>query len=294
MSSKERLFYGSATAIVTPFKKGAVDFDALEKLIDFQISQGTDAIVVLGTTGEAPTVYEKERQEIISVARDKINRRVPLIVGTGSNATSVAVRYSRLAKELGADACLAVTPYYNKATDRGLFLHYEAIAKEISIPIIAYNVPSRTGMTIPIEAYGELSKIKEITAIKEASGNLSYTCELIEKHGSRFNIYTGCDELTLSTLSMGGQGVISVVSNLVPNQMHRLCYEARQGNIEEARKIQLHLLPLIKELFSQVSPIPVKEALSQMGLCEPELRLPLCQSERKAQIESILKLYNLI
>ena len=292
--TKNSLFYGSATALVTPFKNGDVDYEAFERLLDFQLSNSTDAIVILGTTGEAPTVYENERNEIISFAKKKINSRVPLIVGTGSNATSVAVRYTKAAEALGADGCLVVSPYYNKATPKGLVEHYKAIAQEVKIPIIIYNVPMRTGVNIPMEVYGALAEVQSITAIKEASGSLGYLTELIQKYGNRYDIYTGCDELILPTLALGGEGVISVVSNIVPSLTHRLCDEMRKGNIRASREIQLYLSPLISELFCEINPIPVKTALSQMGLCSDELRLPLCKSTRENQLSRILSEYGLI
>lgn len=294
MGRKKSLFYGSATAIVTPFSGGQVDYLAFSELIDFQLANGTDAIVILGTTGEAPTVYENERQEIISFARRKTKGKVPLIVGTGSNATSVAVRYTKNAEALGADGCLVVSPYYNKATTKGLTEHYKAIAKSVKIPIIIYNVPARTGVNIPLDVYEKLCKIENIVGIKEASGSISYTQELIAKYGDYFSVYAGCDELTLPTLSLGGQGVISVVSNIVPSHMHQLCAEYRGGNFQKAQELQLYLSPLVKEMFSEVNPIPIKTALYQMGLCKNEFRLPMCTSTRQRQINASLKKYNLV
>ena len=294
MNTKKSLFFGSATAIVTPFANGKIDYQSFENLIDFQLSQGTDAIVVLGTTGEAPTIYEDERNELISFAKKKIGGRVPLIVGTGSNATSVAVRYTKAAEELGADGCLVVSPYYNKATSKGLTQHYKAIADCVEIPIIIYNVPGRTGVNIPIEVYTELKNVNNIIAIKEASGSLGYLTELIQKCGDSYDIYTGCDELILPTLALGGKGVITVVGNLLPKETAQLCHLFRSGDVKKAREIQLYLSPLIKELFAEVNPIPVKYALYKMGLCQNEYRLPLCKSEREKQMHYILKHYGLI
>ena len=294
MGRKKSLFFGSATALVTPFFDGNVDYIAFGEMIEHQISNGTDAIVILGTTGEASTIYENERSEIITFAKRKISGRVPLIVGTGSNATSVAVRYTKSAEALGADGCLVVSPYYNKATQNGLYMHYKEIAKSVKIPIIMYNVPSRTGVNIPLSVYGDLAKIENIVAIKEASGSIGYTEEIIEKYGDYYDIYTGCDELTLSTLALGGKGVISVVSNIVPSYMHQLCCEYAQGNIEKSRELQLYLSPLIKELFCEINPIPVKTALYKMGMCKNEFRLPMCKSTREKHISTILKQYNLI
>jgi len=294
MGRKKSLFFGSATAIITPFNDGNVDYLAFGDLIEHQLSNGTDAIVVLGTTGEASTIYENERSEIITFAKRKIGGRVPLIVGTGSNATSVAVRYTKTAEALGADGCLVVSPYYNKATPKGLTQHYKAIAKSVKIPIIMYNVPTRTGVNIPMEVYGDLHKIENIVGVKEASGNLSYISTLIEKYGDYYDVYTGCDELLLPTLALGGHGGVCVVSNIVPSHMHQLCAEYKAGNVEKAREIQLYLNPLIKEMFAEVNPIPIKTALSQIGLCKNEFRLPMCKSTRDKQIASILEKYNLI
>ena len=294
MGRKKSLFFGCGTAVVTPFSDGVVDYLAFGELIEQQIRGGADAIVVLGTTGEAPTIYENERSEIIAFAKRKINRRVPLIVGTGSNATSVAVRYTKAAEALGADGCLVVSPYYNKATPKGLYEHYKAVAKSVKIPIIMYNVPTRTGVNIPVDVYGELAKIDNIVAVKEASGSISYLTEIIEKYGDYYDVYTGCDELALPTLSLGGKGVISVVSNLLPSHMHQICAEHQNGNLKKAQELSLYISPLIKELFCEVNPIPVKNALCQMGLCKDEMRLPLCKSTRHKQISALLKKYNLI
>ncbi|MBO5313249.1 MAG: 4-hydroxy-tetrahydrodipicolinate synthase [Clostridia bacterium] len=294
MGRKKSLFYGSATAIVTPFKNGQVDYPSFGELIDYQLHSGTDAIVILGTTGEASTIYENERSEIITFAKRKIGGKLPLIVGTGSNATSVAIKYSKMAEALGADGCLVVTPYYNKSTERGLTEHFKAIAKSVKIPIVLYNVPSRTGVSISMNVYDSLSRIDSIVAVKEASGDVSYLTELISRHGDSFDVYSGCDELTLSALTLGGKGVISVVSNIVPSYMHQLCCEFRDGNLEKSRELQLFLTPLIKEMFKEVNPIPVKTALSLMGMCENEFRLPMCKSTRARQILSTLRSYSLV
>ncbi len=294
MRKKKRLFFGSATAIVTPFSGGQIDYLSLGRMIEHQLSEGTDGIVILGTTGEASTIYENERSELITFAKRKINGRAPLIVGTGSNATSVAVRYSKAAEALGADGCLVVSPYYNKASAKGLIEHYREIARNVKIPIIIYNVPARTGVKIPMEVYGALSKISNVVGVKEASGDLGYLTELLYNYREDFDVYTGCDELILPTLALGGAGVISVVSNVLPRKVKALCEEFKNGKTREARELQLYLTPLIKELFAEVNPIPVKEALYKMGMCEREYRLPLCPSTRERQIDKILKHYNLV
>ncbi len=293
MAKKHTVFEGCATAIVTPFKDGSIDYISLGGLIDFQIEKGIDALVVLGTTGESATVSEEERHRVIAFASERINKRVPLIVGTGTNNTEVSIRYSKNAYRLGADALLVVTPYYNKATPQGLCQHYKKVAECVDIPIILYNVPSRTGVNIPISVYKELSTVDNIAAIKEASSNIAYVSEIMHTCGDKFDIYSGCDELVLPILSLGGKGVISVVSNIIPEIMHTLCHQFKIGSIEEARKIQLNLLPLIKEMFQEVNPIPIKTALSLMGMCENQLRLPLCSSTRTEEIRKILEQYGI-
>lgn len=294
MKNKKTVFTGVGTALITPFKNGRVDFDALGALIDFQITSGASALVLLGTTGEASTVSEDERYDIIAFARDKINKRVPLIVGAGTNNTEVTLRYSKSAFSLGADALLLVSPYYNKATSAGLYEHFARVARGVDLPIILYNVPSRTGVNIPCEVYKSLGEIKNIVGIKEASGNLSYICEILDTCGGLFDIYSGNDELTLPTLCLGGKGVISVCSNVVPCQMRELCDAFFEGSISRARGIQLGLYELIRELFAQVNPIPVKCACSLLGLCENELRLPLTPSTRQKEIAALLKKYTII
>ena len=294
MGRKKSLFFGCGTAVITPFDQGYVDYAAFGELIEFQLSNGADAIVVLGTTGEAPTVYENERSEIITFAKRKIRGRAPLIVGTGSNATSVAIRYTKMAEQQGADGCLVVSPYYNKATVQGLIQHYKSVAKCTSLPIIMYNVPSRTGASIPMDVYKGLASVDNIVGIKEASGNLAYCGEIIQRYGDSFDLYTGCDELILPTLAIGGKGTISVVSNILPSYVHQLCAEYKDGSPDKAKEIQLYLMPIIKELFAEVSPIPVKTALCKMGMCKNEFRLPMCRSTRVRQIENLLKKYSLI
>lgn len=294
MSRKRNLFFGSGCAIITPFKNGEIDYGSFEELIKLQIRNGTDALIVLGTTGEAPTVNEKEREEIISFAVGVINKRVPLIVGCGTNSTEVTMRYTKMAHRLGSDGCLLVTPYYNKATNQGLYEHYKKVAQSVDIPLILYNVPSRTNVNIPIDVYEKLKEIDTIVGIKEASPSVSYMSEIISLYGDYFDIYTGNDDLTYVNLSLGGSGVISVVANLIPSYMHQLCYEFKNGNIQKSRELSLKIIPLIREMFFEVNPVPVKEALKQMGLCTGQMRLPLTESSRGEQIAKVLKSYNLI
>ena len=292
--TKQTLFTGSATAIVTPFRDGGIDYESFGELIDFQIENGTDALVVLGTTGESATISESERYEIIAFSKRRISKRVPLIVGSGTNNTQVSLRYSKSAESQGADGLLVVTPYYNKATERGLIEHYSLIAKRVDIPVILYNVPSRTGVNVPISVYKALSGVENIVGIKEASGNIATSCEIINAFHDRYDVYSGCDDLTLPILSLGGKGVISVVSNILPEIMHTLCHEFFNNNHQKSTQLQLSLMPLIKEMFSEVNPIPIKTALYLMGKIQNEFRLPLCQSTRLDSIEAVLKQYNLL
>lgn len=294
MGRKKTLFSGCGVALVTPFLNGEIDYASLGDMIDFQISSGTDSIVILGTTGESPTVTEDERERLIPFAKERIASKVPLIVGCGSNCTDNAVRLSKRAEELGADGILTVTPYYNKASGTGLTEHYKKIAAAVSLPIIIYNVPSRTGVNVPMSVYNSLSEVDNIVAVKEAGGDISYDCELISRFGDYFDIYSGCDDITVPMLSLGAKGVISVAANIVPSRMHQMCYEFFSGNMKKSIDLQYELMPLIKELFAEVNPIPIKTALSIIGLCSDEFRLPMCQSARKEQIHKILKKYSLI
>jgi len=272
---KTPLFIGCGTAISTPFTENGVNFDEFKKLIEFQISEGIDALIVCGTTGEAATMTDSERKETIKFAIDTVASRVPVIIGTGSNNTTSAIEMSKYAESVGADGLLVVTPYYNKATQKGLVAHYSAIAESVKIPIIVYSVPSRTGVNITPETCLELSKIPNIVAIKEASGNLSQIAEIAHLCEENLHIYSGNDDQVLPILSLGGLGVISVLSNIAPKKTSKMVHDFLNGNIEEARKVQLDSLPLIKALFSEVNPIPVKEALNIMGYNYGIPRLPL-------------------
>ncbi len=292
--NKKSIFSGVGTALITPFKNGKIDYTSLEGLIELQIQGGANAIVLLGTTAEASTISERERGEIISFAYEKIKKRAPLIVGTGTNNTEVSIRYSKSARLLGADALLLVTPYYNKATPRGLISHYTEIAKSVDLPLILYNVPSRTGVSIPISVYKELGKLESIVGIKEASGSISYLCDILDTCGHLFDVYSGNDDLTLPFLTLGGKGVISVCSNIVPQKMASLCDSFFKGELDTARKIHFELLPLFRAMFCEVNPIPIKYACSVLGLCQNELRLPLCPTEKEDEIRAVLEAYGLI
>ncbi|NLK21568.1 MAG: 4-hydroxy-tetrahydrodipicolinate synthase [Epulopiscium sp.] len=274
------LFRGSGVAIVTPFKEdGEVNYGLLEDLIEFQIQNYTDSIIICGTTGESSTLNDNDHLECIKVAVDKVKGRVPVIAGTGSNDTEHGVFLTKRAKELGADAALIVTPYYNKTTQKGLIEHYNYIAKNVDIPIILYNVPSRTGLNITPKTALELSKIDNVIAIKEASGNISQVAELMSLCGDRLDLYSGNDDQIVPLLSLGGKGVISVVANIAPRQTHDIVDKYLNGNVAESRKLQLEMLPLINALFSEVNPIPVKAALELMGYAVGRCRMPLTSME---------------
>ena len=278
---KEIVFKGCGTAIVTPFTKDGVNFEEFKKLIEFQIKEGADSIIVCGTTGESSTMTEKERKETIKFAVDVANKRIPIIAGTGSNCTKTAIEMSKYAQSVGANAVLIVTPYYNKTTQTGLVEHYKQIAESISIPVILYNVPSRTGLNITPETCLELSKIDNIVAIKEASGNLSQIAKIANLCRDNLWIYSGNDDQILPILSLGGLGVISVLSNIIPKDVHNMVKNFLNGNIEKATKLQLDTLKLTSNLFSEVNPIPVKAPLNMIGFEAGTPRLPLVEMSKK-------------
>lgn len=273
---KKIIFKGCGTAIITPFTKDdKVDFEAFGKLIEYQIAEKVDAIIVCGTTGEASTMTLEERKETIKFAVQKVNKRIPVIAGTGANCTKSAIEMTKYVESIGVDGALVVTPYYNKTTQAGLVAHYTAIAKETNLPIILYSVPSRTGVNILPSTCLELSKIPNIVAIKEASGNLSQIAEIANLCGDDLNIYSGNDDQITPILSVGGIGVISVLSNVAPNYAHNITENFFNGNIQEAINLQIKAIPLIKALFCEVNPIPVKEACNLLGFGGGTPRLPL-------------------
>ena len=294
--NKKSVFKGTATALITPFRDGEVDFAALGDLIDRQIDCGIDALVICGTTGESATLSDGEHREILKYALAKSGGRVPMIAGTGSNDTAHAVKMSRFASEIGYDALLVVTPYYNKATERGLIESYIRIANASACPIILYNVPTRTCCNITLPVYRELAKHENIVAVKEASGNISAVAELIAECGDDFDVYSGNDDQTLPILSLGGSGVISVVSNIIPKEMKSLCGKWFDGDIEKCRRLHEKYLRLMKMMFCEVNPIPVKTAAEIMGLCSAEMRLPMCEigEENRKKLEKMLAEYQLI
>ena len=283
---KEILFTGSGVAIVTPFHAGAVNFPAFGRLIDRQIDGGTDAIIVCGTTGEAATMTQKERMETIAYCVDRVAGRVPVIAGTGANDTQVARENALAAERLGVDGLLIVTPYYNKATQQGLLRHYKVIADSVGTPIILYNVPSRTGVSCTAETYAVLAQHPNIVGVKEASGSFALIQETLNLCGDGFSVWSGNDEDTAAVCALGGAGVISVAANIVPREMHRLVELCLADRILEAGREQLRLAPLIRALFCEINPIPVKTAMARMGLCSDLLRLPLCEmsEENRARL----------
>ena len=293
---KKIIFKGCGTAISTPFTKDGVNFDEFGKLIEFQISEGVDSIIVCGTTGESSTMTEKEKKDTIKYAIDKVNGRIPVIAGTGSNNTASAIEMSKYAESVGADALLVVTPYYNKTTQSGLVAHYKAIAESTSLPIIVYSVSSRTGVNITAETCLELSKIPNIVAIKEASGNISQVAKIAALCGDDLHIYSGNDDQIIPVLSLGGLGVISVLSNVAPKYTHDMVQNFFDGNIEKATKMQLDALDLVNSLFCEVNPIPVKEALNIVGYNYGTPRLPLVKLSEKGfeRLNKSLKDFGLI
>ncbi len=283
------MFKGSGVALITPFdENNNVNYDVLSKLIDFQIENDTDAIIICGTTGESSTLSLEEKKEVIKFTVEKTKKRIPVIAGTGSNSTSDAIYISKYAQSVGADGLLLVTPYYNKCTQDGLYLHYEAIAKNVNIPIILYNVPSRTGVNIETETLTKLSKIDNIVGIKEASSNISQIASIFSKVRNDFLVYSGNDDQILPILSLGGAGIISVLANIFPKDTHKICENFFEGNIDEARKLQLKYFDVIKGLFCEVNPIPVKEALNYLGYNVGKCRLPLCDMKKENK-EYLLK-----
>ncbi len=290
------IFVGAASALITPFRNGRPDHDALGRMIDMQIREGIDGLVVCGTTGENATLSDEEKMGVIEFAVEHTAGRVPVIAGTGTNDTEHARKLTKMATSAGCDAVLVSTPYYNKATQKGLAAHFFAIADATDKPVIVYNVPSRTGVNIMPKTYAHLAEHPNIKAIKEANGNISEIAETAALVGDRLDLYSGNDDQIVPVMSLGGKGVISVLSNLMPRQTSQMCHEFLSGNVASARKSQLELLPLIHALFSQVNPIPVKAALSRMGYCENTLRLPLTEME-EAEYEILLqqmKRYGLI
>lgn len=285
---------GSFVAVVTPFANGEVDFDALDRLVEYHINNGTDGIVPCGTTGESPTLTHEEHEKVIERVIKQVNGRVPVIAGTGSNNTAEAVRLTKFAAKAGADAALLISPYYNKPEPEGMFRHFKAIAESSDIPQVLYNVPGRTGRTITIETVERLAEIPNIVAIKEASLSVEFATEITRNTG--MTILSGEDSFTYPLMAIGAKGVISVVANIAPKLMKKLTASYLAGDHDEARKLHLYLYPLCKAVFIETNPIPVKAAMSMMGLIGEEIRLPLSplSKDKEPQLRKVLEEYELI
>lgn len=292
------IFEGAGVALVTPFQdNGEIDYNRLEELVEEQIAGGTDAIVACGTTGEASTMTHEEHLDVISYVCQVTKGRIPVIAGTGSNCTETAIYLSQEAEKRGADGILVVSPYYNKATQKGLIAHFTAVANSVKIPMIAYNIPSRTGVNIkPVTLAAMLTQVDNIVGVKEATGNISEAAELMSLTDGKLDLYSGNDDQTVPLMSLGGKGVISVLSNIAPRQTHQICQEFMSGNVKESCRLQLEAIPLIKALFCEVNPIPVKAAFKIMGKSTGPLRMPLTEMEPENQeiLRAAMKAYGLI
>jgi len=290
------MFSGAIVAIVTPFRKGKVDEKSLRELIEFQIKNGTDGIVPCGTTGESSTLSHEEHDRVIEITIDAVNKRVPVIAGTGSNSTDEALRLTKHAHEAGADGALLVCPYYNRPTQEGLYQHFKIIAESVPIPIVPYNIPSRTGVNLMPETVARLAKISNIVGIKEASGSLKQMQDVISLCGEKFDVISGDDFFTFPLLSIGGRGVISVVSNIVPADMAAMVDAFEAGDIKRAQQLHHKLVPLIDALFIETNPVPVKAALSMMGKISYDVRLPMYKMSdgNYEKLKSVMKNYGLI
>ncbi len=290
------MFKGSIVAIVTPFRNGAVDTEKLRELVEFQIAGGTDAIVPCGTTGEASTLDYDEHMEVVRIVVEQVNKRVPVIAGTGSNSTAEAIELSQKAKEVGVDGCLLVTPYYNKPTQEGLYRHYTAVAEAVAIPQILYNVPGRTGVNMLPETVARLAAHKNIVAIKEATGSLQQASEVLALCGDKIDVLSGDDFITFPMMACGAKGVISVLANIMPKEVGDLTDAFFAGDLEKARQLHLKTLKISNAMFIESNPIPVKTALGLMGKCSDEVRLPLCPmgEANKAKLAAVMKEYKLI
>ena len=269
------MFAGSMVALVTPFKGDKVDWQSLERLVEFHIQNGTNGIVPCGTTGESATLDYREHHEVIEAVIKTVNRRVPVIAGTGSNSTAEAIQLTQGAEKAGADGALMISPYYNRPTQDGIYQHYKKVAESVGIPLIVYNIPARTGSKIEPETLARLAEIRNIAGVKEATGSVDQAIDVIRLCGDRLAVYSGEDSLTFSLMALGGKGVISTVANIAPKAMAELTAACLSGMWEKGRELQMKLIPLIRSVFLETNPIPIKTALSLMGKCSAELRLPL-------------------
>jgi len=271
------MFKGAIVAIITPFKNGQVDEEALRKLIEFQIENGTSGIVPCGTTGESATLSHEEHDRVIEITIDAAKKRIPIIAGTGSNSTAEALRLTKHAYEAGADGALIVCPYYNRPTQEGLYQHYKAIAEEVPIPIVVYNIPGRTGVNLNPDTLARLAKLPNIVGVKEAGGSIKQMSDIIGLCDPDFDVLSGDDAFTLPMLALGGKGIVSVISNVAPADMAAMVKAFEAGDLDKARTLHYKMISLIDALFIETNPVPVKAALSMMGMIEYELRLPLCK-----------------
>ncbi|WP_195267089.1 4-hydroxy-tetrahydrodipicolinate synthase [Eubacterium sp. 1001713B170207_170306_E7] len=290
------IFTGSCVALITPFKDNKIDFDRFRELIDWHIENGTDAILVAGTTGETSTLTDQEHLDLLRVAGEHIAGRVPYIAGTGSNDTAYSIMLSKYAEEQGADAVLVINPYYNKSTQKGIYVHIKAIADAIKVPIIVYNVPSRTGANISVSTMQKLAEIPNVQAVKEASGDISQITEIARTCGSKLDVYSGNDDQTLPILSVGGKGIISVSANIIPKDMHDLVAAFMSGDVDKAREMQFSTNLINLAMFYETNPIPVKTAMRLLGTDTGEMRLPLVEMEEanEARLAEALKEYGLL
>jgi 4-hydroxy-tetrahydrodipicolinate synthase len=290
------MFKGSMVALVTPFKNGKIDEAALKSLVEFQIISGTTALVPCGTTGESPTLSYAEHERVIELTVKLAGGRIPVIAGTGANSTEEAIMLTKHAASVGADASLQVNPYYNRPTQKGLYLHFKAIAESVKIPLILYNIPTRTGVNMEPETFARLAQIKNIIGVKEASGSLEQMARIRSACPKEFLLISGDDALTLPVMAIGGVGVISVVANIVPKEVAKLCELASKGEMKKAEEAHYKLLDLVKAMFIETNPIPVKTAMGLMKMIDPEMRLPLCEmaTENKEKLVKVLKEYKLI
>ncbi len=277
------IFSGSAVALVTPYTENGIDYGTMAELIEFQIGNGTDGIVIAGTTGEASTMTDEEYEQVLRFSVEKVAGRVPVIAGAGSNSTQKAIEHSQLAQRIGVDGLLVVTPYYNKGTQKGLLAHFTEIAKSVELPIIAYNVPSRTGMNILPGTVSQLAKVENIVGLKEASGDISQIAQIMSCVPKEFAVYSGNDDSIVPLLSLGGKGVISVVANVLPRETSELVHSYFDGNVERSRELQLSMIDLVNALFLETNPIPVKHALNLMGFKAGQLRLPLTEMSEEGK-----------
>ncbi len=269
------MFHGAFSALVTPFRDGAIDEKALRELVEWQIQSGIDGLVPCGSTGESATLSHAEHEQVIKVVIDQARRRVPVVAGTGSNSTAEAIRLTTYAREVGADGALLISPYYNKPTQDGIYRHYKAIASAVDLPLIVYNIPGRTGSNIAPETFARMCDIRNVAGIKEASGSMDQCSDILKLCGERLTMLSGDDSLTLPLMAMGAKGVIAVITNIMPREMHELAAAGLEGDFARARDLHFRMLPLMRALFVETNPIPIKQACALMGKCSNEVRMPL-------------------